>query len=127
MDKTDIAFRHLQGELENPSHTSHLWQVAWDDDQVAGMVLARINEAENRELDRKRGYTEHIFVRKPWRRCGLARALISSSLRVLEKQGMDEAELGVDSENESRAYDLYRKMGYQTYSIDIWFRKPMYD
>jgi mycothiol synthase len=111
--------------LKNPSHTPHLWQVAWDGNQVAGMVLARINEAENRELDRKRGYTEHIFVRKPWRRRGLASALIIQSLRALKMQGMEEAELGVDSENESGAYEFYKRMGYQTSSTDIWFRKPM--
>ena len=111
--------------LKNPSHTPHLWQVAWDGNQVAGMVLARINEAENRELDRKRGYTEHIFVRKPWRRCGLASALMIQSLRALKMQGMEEAELGVDSENESGAYEFYKRMGYQTFSTDIWFRKPM--
>ena len=46
--------------LKNPSHTSHLWQVAWDGGQVAGMVLARINETENRELGRKRGYTRVV-------------------------------------------------------------------
>lgn len=111
--------------LKNPSHTPYLWQVAWDGHQVAGMVLARINEAENRELDRKRGYTEHIFVRKPWRRRGLASALIIRSLQALKMQGMEEAELGVDSENESGAYAFYKRMGYQTFSTDIWLRKPM--
>jgi len=111
--------------LKNPSHTPHLWQVAWDGNQVAGMALARINEVENRKLDRKRGYTEHIFVRKPWRRCGLAKALIIRSLRALKMEGMEEAELGVDSENESGAYEFYKRMGYQTFSTDLWFRKPM--
>jgi mycothiol synthase len=119
---TDENFRSW---LKNPSHTPHLWQVAWDGDQVAGMVLTRISEAENRELDRKRGHTEHIFVRKPWRRRGLATALVVQSLRALKIHGMEEAELGVDSENESGAYEFYRRMGYQTYSTDIWFRKPM--
>ena len=111
--------------LNNPSHTPQLWQVAWDGDQVAGMVLNRINPAENKELIRKRGYTEHIFVRQPWRKRGLASALIAQSLQVLKEQGMEEAELGVDTENESGAYEFYQRMGYQTFSTDIWFRKPM--
>jgi mycothiol synthase len=110
---------------ENPAHTPELWQVAWDGDQVAGMVLARIDAVENEELGRKRGYTEHIFVRRAWRNLGLASALIASSLRVLKVHGMDEAELGVDSENKSGALGLYQKMGYQTFSTDTWFRKPM--
>jgi mycothiol synthase len=111
--------------LANPSHTPQLWQVAWDGDLVAGMVLNRINEAENRERSRKRGYTEHIFVGRAWRQRGLASALVARSLRVLKMQGMEEAELGVDSENESGADEFYTRMGYQTFSTDIWFRKPM--
>jgi len=114
-----------QAWLDRPSHTPHLWQVAWDGDQVAGMVLTRINEVENEEHGRKRGYTEHIFVRRPWRKRGLASALIASSLRVLKAHGMNEAELGVDSDNQSGALGLYQTMGYQTYYTDTWFRKTM--
>ena len=115
-----------QAWLNNPSHTAHLWQIAWDGDQVAGMVLARIDETENLALDRKRGYTEHVFVRKPWRQRGIAKALVARSLHLLKELGMQEAELGVDTENESGAYDFYRRMGYRTFSTDIWFRKPMH-
>jgi ribosomal protein S18 acetylase RimI-like enzyme len=111
--------------LANPSHTPQLWQVAWEGDQVAGMVLSRIDEAENKERGRKRGYTEHIFVRRSWRNRGLASALLAHSLHDLKAQGMEEAELGVDTENESGAYAFYQKMGFQTFSTDIWFRKPI--
>jgi len=111
--------------LKNPSHTPQFWQVAWDGDQVAGMVLCRIDEAENKEMGRKRGYTEHVFVRQPWRKRGLARALLARGLQVLKDQGMQEAELGVDTENESGAHGFYQRMGYQAFSTDIWFRKPM--
>jgi mycothiol synthase len=117
--------KRYEAWLANPSHTPQLWQVAWDGDQVAGMVLNRINEAETRERGRKRGYTEHVFVRRAWRQRGLASALVAQSLRVLKAQGMEEAELGVDSENESGAHGFYKRMGYQTFSTDIWFRKPM--
>jgi len=116
---------NYQAWSKNPSHTPHLWQVAWDGNQVAGMVLARIDEAENRELGRKRGYTEHVFVRKPWRKRGLSKALIARSLHVLKNQGMEEAELGVDSENKSGAFEYYKRLGYRTFYTDIWFRKPM--
>ena len=89
------------------------------------MVLAHLNEQENEKHNRKRGYTEHIYVRPQWRGRGLASALIARSLQVLKEQGMTEAELGVDSENESAAFRLYESMGYKTYSIDTWFRKAM--
>lgn len=111
--------------VESPSHTPHLWQVAWDGDQVAGMVLNRIDNAEQNGPVHKRGYTEHIFVRRPWRKRGLGSALLVRSLQILKGQGMEEAELGVDKENESGAYEFYRRMGFQTFSTDIWYRKPM--
>jgi ribosomal protein S18 acetylase RimI-like enzyme len=113
------------GWLADSSHTPRLWQVAWDGDQVAGMVLARIDEAENIGRGRKRGYTEHVFVRSPWRRRGLAKALLARSLRQLKEEGMNEAELGVDSENDSGAYGFYERLGYVTERTDIWFRKPL--
>ena len=119
---TDEKYKSWQ---KNPSHTPQFWQVAWDGDQVAGMVLCRIDEAENKQMGRKRGYTEHIFVRQPWRKRGLASALLTKGLQVLKDQGMQEAELGVDTENESGAHGFYQRMGYQTFSTDIWFRKPI--
>lgn len=113
------------GWLADTSHTPRLWQVAWDGDQVAGMVLPRVDEAANGGRSRKRGYTEHVFVRRPWRGRGLAKALIVRSLRLLKEQGMDEAELGVDSENDSGAFGFYSRLGYVTERTDIWLRKPL--
>ncbi len=111
--------------LSDASHTPRLWQVAWDRDEVAGMVLPRVDEVANRERDRKRGYTEHVFVRRRWRGRGLAKALLVRSLHALRDEGMDEAELGVDSENDSGAFGFYQRMGYVTERTDIWFRKPL--
>src|SRR3970282_1470345 len=65
-----------------------------DGDQVSGMVLNYINEEENQVYDRRRGYTEDIAVRRPWRRRGLAGALIARSLETLRERGMDEAAPG---------------------------------
>jgi len=109
--------------LANPENNPRFWQVAWDGEQLAGMVLARIDEKENDAHQRRRGHTEHIFVRPAWRGRGLASALIARSLQVLKEQGMQEAELGVDSENDSAAFRLYERMGYKTYSADTWLRK----
>lgn len=111
--------------LANPENNPRFWQVAWDGDQLAGMVLARIDEKEYEKQTGKHGYTEHIFVRPQWRGRGLASALIARSLQVLKEQGVTEAELGVDAENESAAFRLYERLGYKTFSVDTWFRKAM--
>lgn len=90
-----------------------LWKVAWDGDQIAGMVLNFINEQENREYERRRGYTEDISVRRPWRKKGLARALLVQSMRMFKDMGMEETALGVDTENPSGALRLYQGVGYR--------------
>ena len=46
---------------------------------------------ENESLGVKRGWLEHISVRRPWRKRGVAKALIADSLRMLRDMGMDEA------------------------------------
>jgi mycothiol synthase len=111
--------------LANPENNPRCWQLAWAGDQLAGMVLAHFDEDDNLKHQRKHGYTEHIYVRPLWRGRGLASALICHSLQALKKYRITDAELGVDSENESAAYRLYERLGYKTISVDTWFRKPM--
>ena len=103
----------------------HYWQAAWDGDQLAGITLAQIDENENQELNLQRGLTEHVFVRPPWRKRGLAAALITHAHQILKEHGMKETELGVDTQNESAAYALYQRLGYKTFSVDTWYRKPL--
>ncbi len=102
-----------------------LWQVAWDGDEVAGTVLNFIHEKENSQYNRKRGYTEEISVRRPWRRKGLARALIARSFKVLKDHGMTEAALTVDAGNISGALGLYEDMGFRTVKRHTTYRKPL--
>jgi mycothiol synthase len=103
----------------DPSH----YQVAWDGDQVAGMVLASISKSENEEYHRLRGWTEGICVRRPWRRIGLARALLVRSLHDLKASGMQEAALTVDTQNLSSAFRLYESVGFQPVGGFAVYRK----
>jgi mycothiol synthase len=111
--------------LEDPvAMMPELWQIAWDGDQVAGQVRSFINYKENAEQGRLRGYPECISVRRPWRRRGLARALILRSLRILVERGMTEAALGVDTENVSGALRLYERCGFRPALSGSIYRKP---
>jgi ribosomal protein S18 acetylase RimI-like enzyme len=102
-----------------------LWRVAWDGDEVAGQVRAYINDEENEQLGRKRGYTEFISVRRPWRRRGLARALIAASFPLLRARGMTEVGIGVDTENVSGALRVYEKCGFRPISRSTTYRRPL--
>ena len=114
-----------QNWLEDPvAMMPALWQIAWDGEEVAGQVRSFINHQENADMGRLRGYTEYISVRRPWRRRGLAHALIMRSLRILKEQGMVEAALGVDTENVSGALRLYERCGFRPAASGSVYRKP---
>jgi mycothiol synthase len=102
-----------------------LWNVAWDGDQVCGMVRGYISAEENEQFGRKRGWVENISVRRPWRRRGLARALIAASIRKLREAGMTEGALGVDTENPNGALRLYESCGFVVSRREATYRKPL--
>lgn len=102
-----------------------LWRIAWHGEEVAGQVRSFINAEENERLGRLRGYTEHISVRSPWRRRGLARALIGASFPLLRAREMTEAALGVDTENPSGALRVYEACGFRPVSRTSTWRKRL--
>jgi len=104
-----------------------LWQVAWDiaTDQVAGQVKTFIDHEQNKLYHRQRGWTEGISVRRPFRRRGLARALIARSLRAQKQAGMTESALGVDSENLSGATKVYEDCGVRVVQTETLYKKPL--
>ncbi len=110
---------------EEPLHDPKLWKVAWDGDEVVGMVRNYINHKENETFARQRGYTEEISVRRPWRRKGVARALLTQSIQMFIEMGMEDTSLGVDTENPSGAFKLYTDVGYTEIRRFITYRKPV--
>jgi len=114
----------LQGDEE---FQPDLWKIAWDmeTNQVAGMVLGFIDEKQNAKYHRKRGWTEDICVRRTWRKRGIARALITETLREFKSRGMSEAALNADTENLSGAYRLYENLGFKPAKIQTVYQKQI--
>ncbi len=107
--------------------TPGLWKIAWDveTNQVTGMVRGFINEAENEKFNRQRGWCEFISVRRPWRKRGLARALIALTLHEFKKSGLTESALGVDTQNLSGALRVYEDCGFRPVQRSSLYRKPL--
>ncbi len=120
-----INEEEIQFWMSHPIFNPSLWMVGWAGDEVAGMVLNFIDEAENDEYHRKRGYTETICVRRPWRRQGLARSLLTQSIQMFIDMGMEETSLGVDTQNPNGALNLYQSVGYHVYKRHIMYRKSL--
>jgi mycothiol synthase len=124
-DSTQVEEEDYRRWLEFPNFQPHLWQVAWEGEQVAGMIRNYINEEENARYGRQQGYTEWISVRRPWRRRGLARALLARSLRMHKDLGMTQAALSVDSQNALGALQHYESMGFLLVVRTVTYRKPL--
>jgi mycothiol synthase len=130
LDADNEAFRDHWGHIEmtdgdvtsrltNPDTDPELWCVAWDGDEVAGSVINMVFRDENERLGVRRGWLDHVSVRRPWRRRGVAHALIAESFRVLRDRGLTEAWLGVDAENPTGALHLYQDLGFEV--VRRWF------
>jgi mycothiol synthase len=117
--------QNFQGWRNNRTFQPQLWQVAWAGDEIVGTVLNFIDAESNAKFQRRRGWTETICVRRPWRKQGVAKALIARSMRLLQEQGMIEVALNVDTQNPTGALQLYESMGYRAVRELITYEKPL--
>lgn len=111
--------------FQHPDTDTSLWQVAWDGDQVAGVVNVAIYREENRRLGLARGWLDRVSVRRPWRGRGLAKALCAAAFAVLRDRGVDEAWLGVDGANPTGALQLYDGLGFSVARRWFAFARPV--
>ena len=121
-ERTDADF---EGWFASPELDTSVWRVAWDADEVAGSVMNFIYPAENEALGQQRGWLDHVSVRRPWRKRGVASALIAASMRALRDAGMTDAALGVDAENPTGALRVYENLGFRRARTGVSYRKAM--
>ncbi len=114
-----------QAWSSSPIFKPSLWQVAWDGEEIAAGVLNTVDEEANKQFNIQRGMTDPIFTRRPWRKRGVARALLMRSLQMFKEMGMSEAMLGVDTQNPSGAFVLYESCGFKPTLRSVIFEKDI--
>jgi mycothiol synthase len=119
---TDAIFEGMFGA---PDIDTSLWRVAWDGAEVAGVCANWVYPEENERLGLSRGWLEQVAVRRPWRRRGVARALIAASMRAFADRGLTSAALGVDADNPTGALGLYEGLGFRVHRPATTYRKAM--
>jgi mycothiol synthase len=119
---TDAMF---EGLFASPDLDTSLWRVAWDGDEIAGVCANWVYPEENERLGVSRGWLEQVSVRRPWRRRGVARALMAASMRAFAERGLTSAALGVDAENPTGALGLYEGLGFHVHKPTTSYRKAM--
>jgi len=70
---------------------------------------------------------ETLSVRRPWRRRGVARALLTAALVAGGERGMTSAGLGVDTDNTTGALGLYERLGFVRAGATVAYRKLLED
>ncbi|WP_231384055.1 GNAT family N-acetyltransferase [Cellulomonas sp. URHD0024] len=97
--------------------------VAVDDatGEVAGYLFSGRYEQDWEISGYSAGYTDLLGVRRAWRGRGLAGALLSTAMAVYKADGIEFAELGVDTANQSGAHRLYTNLGYAVFRSSTMF------
>ena len=111
-------------EADPDNADPRFWRVGWDGDEVAGVVVTTVPAEENERFGRERVYVASVGVRRPWRRRGLARALLASSLVGARDAGFRSANLGVDTDSPTGATALYTSLGFAPEKTFTSYRKP---
>ncbi|WP_421741244.1 GNAT family N-acetyltransferase [Cellulomonas sp.] len=89
--------------------------------EVAGYLLSGRYEHDWPVIGYKAGYTDLLGVRRAWRGRRLAAALLATVMAAYRADGMDMAELGVDTANQSGAHRLYEGLGYAVFHSSTMF------
>jgi ribosomal protein S18 acetylase RimI-like enzyme len=117
-EASDEAFRdtwdHVPGDFDEWKHwmierddfDPSLWWIVWAHDEIAGLCLCRPHEAQT-----DMGWVSTLAVRRPWRRRGIARALLLSSFHEFRRRGFARVGLGVDADSLTGAHLLYESAG----------------
>ncbi len=111
--------------IERSSFRPDLTYVVMSGDEVAGLSLNCISPEENARRGRSEGWIEELAVRRPWRKRGVATALLCAAMHAFKAEGLQHAMLGVDTENLSGALRVYERVGFKPVKRFMQFQKTV--
>jgi ribosomal protein S18 acetylase RimI-like enzyme len=109
--------------VQGSSFRGDLTWVVMDGDEVAALSLNRFDPEEAEREGYRAGWIGTLGTRRPWRKRGLASALLVKSMQSFREAGLNYAVLGVDSENTTGALGLYEGLGFSCIKRTILFEK----
>ncbi len=99
--------------------------VAWAGDEIAGGCYNDFSPARFERTGRHEGYVATLGVRRPWRKLGLATAMLNWTINEALKRGLECMTLGVDAENLTGAKRLYERVGFREIERWVIYRKQL--
>jgi ribosomal protein S18 acetylase RimI-like enzyme len=112
---------------DDPSFDQSLWFVAVEGDasdagaEIVGCSICYDVTGEGPDV----GVVETLGVRRPWRRRGIALALLHHSFGELYRRGRTTVTLGVDAQSLTGALHLYEKAGMRVRHRYDWYEKEL--
>jgi mycothiol synthase len=96
-----------------------LWLLAVDGDEIAGFSLNYWKTGGDW------GWIGSIGVRRPWRRRGIAEALLRASFAEFARRGETRVGLGVDGQSPTGATRLYERVGMRIFWRAVVYEKEL--
>jgi ribosomal protein S18 acetylase RimI-like enzyme len=131
------AFRDHWGYVEQPFETEYqrwlhfikndeqydptLWFLAVEGDKIVGISCCKAKTNEDPDM----AWVSTLGVRKPWRRKGIALALLHHTFREFYRRGKRRVGLGVDGFSLTGATRLYEKAGMKSVRQFAVFEKEI--
>lgn len=99
------SFEEWSHHAFNPrTYDPNLWFLAMDGEEIAGFALCA-------KEDENEGWVHVLGVRRPWRRKGIAQALLHEAFNAFYRRGIHNVFLGVDATNLTGALRVYERAG----------------
>jgi GNAT superfamily N-acetyltransferase len=105
-------------EYLDDSQDTSLWEIAWDGDRIAGLLIAE--RLADGTVD-----TPWVGVLPDWRRRRLAAALLGRSLQHLAAEGITQAHIRTVQQNANDTLTLYGRSGYRAIRHQPRYSKPL--
>lgn len=105
----------------NPHYDPSLFFLAMDGGEIAGLALCFPKDTEFPDM----AWVEDLGVRRPWRRQGLALALLHHAFGEFYRCGIRKVGLGVDASSLTGATRLYEKAGMHIFRQHDSYEKEL--
>lgn len=108
----------------DPFFRADLSFVVLDGDEVAAYTVNYVAEPDWEATGIREGWVGQLGVRRPWRKRGLATALLVRSMEAFRAAGLEAATLGVDAENPTGALGIYERVGFCPIRRSVRLQRP---
>lgn len=109
---------YLEYLKEDLAHPQRAVFFAIEDDETVGMVLAKVYDCIPISKYQSKGYISNLYVLEQFRKRGIGAELAQHALAWLRDQDVRHVLLEIHEGNHA-ALALYRKLGFQTYTVKM--------